>query len=115
MGPGNRRPADDLVPLGDQVLDSEVNVGIDPEEHRPNLLQGFRPGRANRQRRADHRIRLDELVDRLRDDLDIAGVGGVMEALEQGLVGCHLGCRHAGLSYSSSRMAATSSGMSTLV
>jgi hypothetical protein len=51
-----------LSSSSDQVFDPEVDVGIDLKEHRPDLLEGVRPRRANRQWRADHRIRVDQLV-----------------------------------------------------
>jgi hypothetical protein len=36
----------------------------------------------------EQHVRLDDLVDRLGDDLDIAGADGVTEAPERGLVAC---------------------------
>jgi hypothetical protein len=50
------------------------------------------PRRLHRQWRADLHVRLDDLVDRLGDELGIAAVHGVMEASERGLVGRCLGC-----------------------
>jgi len=42
------------------------------KEHRPHLLECLRPRRFNRQWRADQHAGLDDLVDRLRDQLRIA-------------------------------------------
>jgi hypothetical protein len=63
-----------LVTLGDQILDRDVKVGIGPMEPREHLLQFLGPGRFDRQWRADLGVGLDELVDRLRDELRITGV-----------------------------------------
>ena len=67
MGPGNRIAADDLVPLRDQILDPKVKAGEALKEHRPDLLERLCPGRLDRQWRADQHVRLEDLVDRLRD------------------------------------------------
>jgi hypothetical protein len=56
------------------------------------LLEQLRPRRFNRQWRVDQRLRFDEFVDRVRDELHIAGVDGVMEAFERRFVAGCLGC-----------------------
>src|ERR1700716_1617653 len=79
VGPSNGIPDDDLVTLRDQVLDRNVKVGVSPMEPRKHLLHCPRPRDGNRQWRAVQRVRLDELVDRLGDDLGIVRVHGVTE------------------------------------
>src|SRR6266540_2817131 len=91
VGPGNRVPADDLVPLFDQILDRNVKVGERAKEHRPHLLERLRPSRASRHRCVEQHVRLDDLVDRLRDELR-AALDGVMKAPDRRLVACFLGC-----------------------
>ena len=87
VGPSNRVAADDLVPLRDQILDRDMEVGENPKESGEHLLQHLRPGRVDRQRRADQGVRLEELVDRPRDEPQIAGVGRLMEASDRRFVG----------------------------
>jgi predicted nucleic acid-binding OB-fold protein len=56
------------------------------------LLEGLRPGRARRHRRVEQQVRINDLVDRLRDNLHIAAVHGFVEAAERRFVRCYLGC-----------------------
>src|SRR5215469_17069340 len=92
VGPCNRGTHYDLVPLRDQILDRKVEVGKALEEHRPHLLSRLRPLRFNRQWRANQHVRREDLVHRLRDDLRIPGVDGVLDAPERVLVAGFLGC-----------------------
>lgn len=91
MRTGDGVPDDDLVTRRDQIVDDEVQVGIDRVEHRPHLLELVRPRRVDGQRRADLRIRQDELVDCLREGINIVGVQRVVETLERRDVSCLLG------------------------
>src|SRR3569833_1288128 len=102
VGPGDRVPADDLVSFGAHVLDRDVQVGEGSKERGEHLLQRLRPGRLDGQRRTDQDVRLDDLVDRLVDELRVAAVDGLMQAAERRLVaGRHgsssFGCAAAGV------------------
>ena len=55
---------DDLVALGDHVLDRDVQVGEGAQERRPHVLERLRPAHVDRQRRAEQQVRRDEFVDR---------------------------------------------------
>jgi hypothetical protein len=52
------------------------------------LLERLCPGRLDRQWRADQHVRLEDLVDRLGDEFQIAGVDGIIEASDGGFVAC---------------------------
>jgi hypothetical protein len=84
--------ADDLVPLRDHILDPKAKAGEALKEHRPHLLERLCPGRPDRQWRADQHVRLEDLVDRIRDQFQIAGVDGVIEASDSGFVAHFLIC-----------------------
>jgi hypothetical protein len=92
VGSGDRVAEDNLVPLLDHILDRDVKVGVGPQEPREQLLCQLRPGRFNRQGRTELGVGLDDLVDRLRDELRIAGVGGFYEPSHRRRVACYLGC-----------------------
>ena len=66
--------------LRDHILDRNMKIGERAKEHYPHLPERLRPRCASRHWRVEQQVRLDDLVDRLRDDLRIAGVHGVMEA-----------------------------------
>src|SRR5882757_3598505 len=90
MGAGDRVPDDHLVAVGDHVLDRDVQVGVGAQQHRPDLLEGFCPGRLDRQRRADEHVGVEDLVDRLRDAVEVAGTDRIVEALEYRFVVAHI-------------------------
>jgi hypothetical protein len=68
-----------------------VNVGERAKEHRPHLLGRLCPGRLNWQWGTDPNVGFDDLVDRLGDELLIAGVDRFYEASERRFVGYFLG------------------------
>src|SRR5258708_84483 len=82
------------ITLRHQVLDRNVKVGVSPMEPRKHLLHCPWPRDGNRQWRADQRVRLDQLVDRLGDDLGIVRVHGVREVSGCSFVPFCLGCWH---------------------
>jgi len=92
VGAGDRVPGDELVCIGDQVLDRDVKIGVGPKENRPHLLERLRARPVNRQWRADAHVLVDHLVDRFRDELHIAAVDGVVKAGERRFVAGYLGC-----------------------
>ena len=83
LGTGDGVPDDDLVSRRDQIVNGDMEIGIDREEHRPHLLELLRACRVDRQWGADLRIRQDEFVDGPRESVDVARVHRVMEAVER--------------------------------
>src|SRR5580698_3924067 len=74
--PGNRVHLDDLAALFDQILDRNVKVGecpVEPREH--HLLERLHPG-CFKWGVLLH-VRIEDLIDCLRDKLRITGVHGV--------------------------------------